>query len=50
VLPLDRFEIKNGELLFEDFRFKREGSAVLGILWTRQNGHWRIVAWEAFEQ
>ena len=32
------------------FRFKREGSAILGLLWTRENGNWRIVAWEAFEQ
>jgi len=32
------------------FRFKREGSAVLGIIWTKENGHWRIRAWEAFEQ
>jgi hypothetical protein len=32
------------------FRFKRGGSAILGLLWTRENGNWRIVAWEAFEQ
>ena len=32
------------------FRFKAEGSAVLGILWVREQGNWRIVAWEAFEQ
>lgn len=31
------------------FRFKRQGSAVLGILWVRETGNWRIVAWEAFE-
>ena len=32
------------------FRFKRQGSAILGILWVRDAGNWRIVAWEAFEQ
>jgi hypothetical protein len=31
------------------FRFKRQGSAILGILWVREAGNWRIVAWEAFE-
>lgn len=32
------------------FRFKREGSAVLGLLWTREEGEWRIIAVRAFEQ
>ena len=32
------------------FRFKDEGGAVLGLLWNRENGQWRIVAYRAFEQ
>ncbi len=32
------------------FRFKAEGSAILGLLWNRENGQWRIVAYRAFEQ
>ncbi len=32
------------------FRFKRQGSGILGILWVREAGNWRIVAWEVFEQ
>jgi len=31
------------------FDFKQRGSAILGLLWTRENGHWRLVAWEAFQ-
>ncbi len=31
------------------FRFKLRGSAILGILWVREQAGWRIVAWEAFE-
>ena len=32
------------------FRFKEEGTAILGLLWNRENGQWRIVAYRAFEQ
>ena len=32
------------------FRFKDEGGGVLGLLWNRENGQWRIVAYRAFEQ
>jgi hypothetical protein len=32
------------------FRFKQKGAAVLGLLWQRQSGEWRIVAYRAFEQ
>ncbi|HSF17859.1 MAG TPA: hypothetical protein VLK65_20130 [Vicinamibacteria bacterium] len=32
------------------FRFKRQGSAILGLLWTREEGNWRLVAYRAFEQ
>jgi hypothetical protein len=32
------------------FRFKDEGSALLGLLWNREDGQWRIVAYRAFEQ
>jgi hypothetical protein len=32
------------------FRFKEEGAAILGLLWNRENGQWRIVAYRAFEQ
>ncbi len=32
------------------FRFKLEGSAVLGLLWSKENGNWRLVSYEAFEQ
>ncbi len=32
------------------FRFKFENGGVLGLLWTRENGNWRIVSYEAFNQ
>ncbi len=32
------------------FRFKDEGGGILGLLWNRENGQWRIVAYRAFEQ
>jgi hypothetical protein len=34
------------------FRFKLEGDqgGVLGLLWARENGRWKIVSYEAFEQ
>jgi hypothetical protein len=32
------------------FRFKKKGAAVLGLLWQRQQGEWRIAAYRAFEQ
>ena len=32
------------------FRFKAEGAGVLGILWMRENGHWRIVSYRTFQQ
>jgi len=34
------------------FRFKVEGQegAIFGLLWTKENGNWRIVSYEAFEQ
>jgi hypothetical protein len=32
------------------FRFKRQGSAVLGLLWTREGRRWRLVAYRVFEQ
>ena len=32
------------------FRFKVSGGSALGLLWTRENGHWRIVAYQTFEQ
>ncbi len=31
------------------FRFKRQASAVLGLLRTREGRHWRLVAYRAFE-
>ena len=30
------------------FDFKLRGSAILGLLWSREGGRWRLVAWEAF--
>ncbi len=32
------------------FRWKVPGGGVFGLVWTRENGHWRIVSYEAFEQ
>ena len=34
------------------FRMKVEGNrgGVFGLLWTKENGAWRIVSWEAYEQ
>jgi hypothetical protein len=32
------------------FRFKDVGGGILGLLWNRENGQWRIVAYRAFEQ
>ncbi len=34
------------------FRFKIEGDqgGVLGLLWAKENGRWKIVSYEAFEQ
>jgi hypothetical protein len=31
------------------FRFKTRGGGILGLLWSRDNGQWRIVAYRAFE-
>ncbi len=39
-----------GEYVGVLFRFKKKGAAVLGLLWQRQSGEWRIVAFRAFEQ
>jgi hypothetical protein len=39
-----------GEYYAALLRFKLKGSAVLGLLWQRQDGQWRIVAYRAFEQ
>jgi hypothetical protein len=30
-------------------RFKREGSGILSLLWTREEGNWRLVAYRVFE-
>ena len=30
------------------FRFKIRGSGILGLLWTRENGNWRIVSYRVF--
>jgi hypothetical protein len=32
------------------FRFKDENSGVLGLLWTREEGNWRIVSYKSFPQ
>jgi len=32
------------------FRFKAEGAGVLGLLWTREDGHYRIVSYKSFPQ
>ncbi len=34
------------------FKFKLEGDqgGVLGLLWRRENGRWKIVSYEVFEQ
>lgn len=32
------------------FRFKLDGGAVLGLLWAQENGNWRLVSYEVFEQ
>jgi len=40
----------SGEYFGVLFRFKKKGAAVLGLLWQRQQGEWRIVAYRAFEQ
>jgi hypothetical protein len=32
------------------FRFKDEGAGVLGLLWTREEGHWRIISYKSFPQ
>jgi hypothetical protein len=32
------------------FRFKVPGGGALGLLWTREDGRWRIIAYEVFEQ
>ncbi|HXV65110.1 MAG TPA: hypothetical protein VEK15_30735 [Vicinamibacteria bacterium] len=32
------------------FRLKVRGGGALGLLWMKENGHWRIVAYEVFEQ
>jgi hypothetical protein len=32
------------------FRFKEEGAAVLGLLWSREQGTWRLVSYRVFEQ
>ncbi len=32
------------------FRFKDENSGILGLLWTREEGDWRIVSYKSFPQ
>jgi hypothetical protein len=32
------------------FRWKVPGGGVFGLVWARENGFWRIVSFEAFEQ
>jgi hypothetical protein len=32
------------------FRWKVPGGGAFGLVWTRENGHWRIVSYEAIEQ
>jgi hypothetical protein len=32
------------------FRWKVPGGGVFGLTWTRENGNWRIVSYESFEQ
>jgi hypothetical protein len=32
------------------FRFKIEGAGALGLLWTREEGNWRIISYKSFEQ
>ena len=32
------------------FRFKVEGGGVLGLLWERENGRWRIVSYRSYQQ
>jgi hypothetical protein len=32
------------------FRFKVAGGGVLGLLWMRENGNWRIVSYRTFQQ
>ena len=31
------------------FRFKQEGAAALGLLWTKEDGQWRLVSYQVFE-
>jgi hypothetical protein len=32
------------------FRFKNEGAGILGLLWTREEGYWRIISYRSFQQ
>jgi hypothetical protein len=32
------------------FRWKVPGGGVFGLVWARENGLWRVVSFEAFEQ
>ncbi len=32
------------------FRFKVDGGGVLGLIWMKEDGNWRIISYEAFEQ
>jgi hypothetical protein len=32
------------------FRFKAEGAGALGLLWTREDGFWRIISYKSFPQ
>ena len=31
------------------FRFKQEGAAALGLLWTQEDGQWKLVSYQVFE-
>jgi hypothetical protein len=43
-------EVVGGEYYGVLFQFKKAGAAALGLLWRREQGEWRIVAYRAFEQ
>ena len=32
------------------FKLERDQGGVLGLLWKKENGRWKIVSYEAFEQ
>ena len=45
-------EPEYGKFFSSLFRFKAEENqgGVLGLLWMREIGNWRIISWEVFEQ